>query len=169
MSPQLCRFMDAGQLSPPNASSFGVQKPAQQRKRSPPISWAILHPQRPKTWQGESSAARPSRISDWNSNSDPLGHGVISARGHQHRFDRVLVRPVYPLPEAAPQALLLPSRQSPVGLLSGQVISYRSLQGHPGRRLRRRRLSSVVLTFWRALTSTNRAQCTRPSHFRSGQ
>jgi hypothetical protein len=46
-----------------------------------------------------------SRISDWNSNSDPLGHRVISARGHQRRFDRVFVRPVYPLPKAAPQAL----------------------------------------------------------------
>jgi hypothetical protein len=36
-------------------------------------------------------------------------------------------------------------------LQAGQVIYYRSLQGHPGRRLRHRRLSSVFLTSCRAL------------------
>src|SRR3981081_939588 len=60
----------------------------------------------------ESSGAHPSRIRDWDSNSDALGHAIISARGHQRRFGRVLVRPVYPLPKPAPEALLLPPRQS---------------------------------------------------------
>ena len=67
----------------------------------------------------ELSAAHPSRISDWDSNSDPLGHGIISARGHRRRFSRVLVRPVCPLTKAAPEALLLPARQTLVDLASG--------------------------------------------------
>ena len=78
MSPQLCRFMDAGQLSPPNASSFDVQKPAQQRKRSPPISWAILHPQRPpRLGKGSRRPRVPQESATGIRTPIPLGTGLF--------------------------------------------------------------------------------------------